>query len=139
MGQPITTPQMRKIWSLARQLGLDDDLLHAVVDSLTGKSSIRALNKYQAGIVIDELDRRHRAADRPGMASRAQIYKIRQLEKALGWDTNPDRLRGFIKKYGGVDDLRWLPRAKAWRIIEGLKKILARQGARQGEERDSGS
>jgi hypothetical protein len=121
----LNLKQLRKIWWLARQLGLDDDLLHARVKALVGKESLRALTRREAGIVIDDLERLH--SNRPGMATKRELWKIRQLEKALGWDDNPKRLRAFLKKYYGVDDVRFLTHAAAWRLIESLKKIRERE------------
>lgn len=130
-----TYPQVKKIWALARELGLDEDLLRAVTFYLTGSESISALTKTQAAVLIDELESKKRGETRPGMATPRQIWKIRELEKELGWADQPARLRGYLKKYAHVDDLRWLTGKQAWKVIEGLKKILARQEwQRKGEE-----
>ncbi|MBE3584858.1 MAG: regulatory protein GemA [Thermoanaerobacter sp.] len=130
-----TYPQVKKIWALARELGLDEDLLRAVTFYLTGSESISALTKTQAAVLIDELESKKRGETRPGMATPRQIWKIRELEKELGWADQPARLRGYLKKYAHVDDLRWLTGKQAWKVIEGLKKILARQERqRKGEE-----
>lgn len=126
---------MRRIWASARELDIDDDLLHSVVKNLTGSDSISGLTKAQAGRVIDYFEQRK--GKQPGiqMASKQQIWKIEQLADELGWSANPKRLAGFIKKYAGIESLKWLTAAKAWRVIEGLKKIKKRQeddAVRQG-------
>lgn len=124
MKEPLTPAQMRKIWAMAKQFDLDEDLLRTVVKRLTNQERISQLTKQQARKVIEELEQR--ANGRPGMASQKQIWKIRQLEKDLGWDQNPARLRAFLKKYYRVDRPEWLTGRAAWRAIESLKKIKER-------------
>lgn len=148
MPDRLTAAQMRKIWAVARkQLGLDDELLHAFVESRTGKPSLRELTRDEAKSVIDELARlAGDAGERtvlvpvgPGgrmmacpLASRAQHWYIKRLAAELGWDSNPSRLRGFCKKYAGVDRPEWLTREQAGKVIEGLKKLRER-GAGGGD------
>lgn len=131
----ITAAQRKKIYATARELGLDNDLLHALVQGITGKEHISDLTKRQAGLIIDEIERRANRSGRSTvlptgsmvvLATKKQLWKIRELEKELGWEDNPKRLRGFCKKYAGVDNPRWLTKAQAWKIIEGLKVLLSR-------------
>jgi hypothetical protein len=60
------------------------------------------------------------------MATEEQIWKIRRLEKVLGWDDNPHRLEGFVRKYYKVEKLEWLKFNDAVKLIESLKKMAAR-------------
>lgn len=120
----ISKGQLAKIWAMARQLDMDSDLLHVFVLNCTGQESISALSKVQAIKVIDALE--GNLNKRPvNRASKEQLWKMKQLAKQLGWD-NPKRLQGFVKKYGGVENPEWLTPAKAWRVIEGLKKLAER-------------
>jgi hypothetical protein len=119
----LTKPQLKKIWATARELGMDKDLLYSVVQHLTGSDSISSLTIAEANTVIDFLT--NQAI--PGRATKQQIWKINRLAEELGWDDNPSRLVGFIKKYAGVENIKWLTSNQAWRIIEGLKKMKARQ------------
>jgi len=133
----ITAAQKRKIFVTAREMALDNDLLHAIVEERTGKKHISELDKYQAVKIIDELEHRAgrpaRCVVLPGqgrveLATKEQIWKIGQLEKELGWDTNPKRLKGFCRKYAGkVENIKWLTKARAWRVIEGLKALIERE------------
>lgn len=124
---PKTKPQLKKIWAAARELGLDEDLLRGLSLAVTGSESIAALSKAQAAMLIDELEARKTGDFRPGMASRRQLWLIKKLAEELGWADDPRRLRGFLKKYAKVEDLTWLTGEAAYKIIEGLKKIKARQ------------
>ncbi len=131
----ITAAQRKKVFATARELCLDDDLLHAIVEGLTGKEHISELTKREAALVIDDLENRanrSRSIVLPGgrkvaLATKKQLWKIRELEKELGWADNPKRLQGFCHKYAGVDNPQWLTRAQAWRVIEGLKALAGRK------------
>jgi hypothetical protein len=133
MGEPITAAQRKKIFAVTRELGIDDDLRRAVIQNVAGKESMSKLTKAEAIRVIDELERRI-GRTRSGRASRKQIWKINELARALGWADNPKRVQGFVKKYAGVDRLEWLTTPQAWRVIEGLKKLLERQEQGAAEE-----
>lgn len=126
---------MRKLYALAREKGLDNDLLHDMVRSQCKQEHISDLTIKQAAKLIDSLASTRTVplpSGRPlHLVSYKQLYKIRQLEAALGWSDNASRLRGFIKKYAGSDNVEWLTKEQAWRVIEGMKALLAR-----GDEKD---
>lgn len=123
----INQGQLRKIWATAKEQGMDEDVLRARVLALTGSESISKLTMVQANKVIDDLCSCQQGVNR---ASKEQIWKINQLAEQLGWGDNPKRLLGFVRKYAKVDALQWLTPAQAWRVIEGLKKLVAKkQGA----------
>ena len=61
------------------------------------------------------------------MATDKQIWKIKELVRALGWDDNPKRLEAFLLKYTGVAKLEWLPKQKAIGLIDGLKSMVERR------------
>jgi len=122
-------PQIKSIWGLAKskELNLDDDTLYSIIMRETGKDSMRKLTTRELNRVIAvliKMKERHR--DRPGMATEEQIYKIRRLEKELGWDDNPRRLEGFLKKYYKVEKLEWLKFEDTVKLIESLKKMISR-------------
>ncbi|AEG60033.1 phage protein GemA/Gp16 family protein [Desulforamulus ruminis] len=123
MATRITAPQLKKIWATARELGMDEDVLRARVAALTGSESISKLTSQQARNVIDNLAPKAQI----NRASREQLWKINQLAEQLGWKDNPKRLLGFVKKYARVDALGWLTRDQAWRVTEGLKKLISKQ------------
>lgn len=125
MNQRITLSQLKKIWVIAKEQGMDEDVLRARVLALTGSESISKLTRAQANKVIDDLSPRHLGVNR---ASKEQLWKMNQLAEQLGWGDNPKRLLGFIRKYARVDSLQWLTTAQAWRVIEGLKKLATKSG-----------
>lgn len=133
----VTAAQMRKIHVLAREYGLDDDLLHVHIQTVTGKDSLKKLSLGEAVRVIDSLDQK--AADQ--MTWR-QKYRIDKLLQALGWTDGqgqPDykRLDGFCGKYYGVGSHKWLTRRNASNVIEGLKNMAGKEGADRGAAGDT--
>lgn len=122
-GKAITAAQMRKIHVLAKDYGLDNDLLHVHIQTLTGKDSLKELSLGEAIRVIDSMDQK---ANNMTWKQKCLIDKLMQ---ELGWTDEkgiPDdkRLDGFCSKYCGVDSHKWLTRRDASKVIEGLKNML---------------
>lgn len=130
MAAGITASQMRKIHASARERGMDNDLLHIHVETLTGKDSLKDLTIHEAVQVIDSLE--GKGTKEPGGMTWKQMSYIQALAKKLGWVTeagkiDDKRLNGFISKRFGVDHYRWLSRSTASKVIEGLKNMLKGQ------------
>jgi len=128
----ITQPQQRKIHALARELGMDDDLLHSYVSMMAGKDHLRELSVTEAIKVIDGMEARKGYAAGDRISKRQESY-IFLLMKNLGWtdrEGSPDkkRLNGFVKKQYGIDDYRWATRGVASKVIEALKALDSRRG-----------
>lgn len=118
---------MKKIYATANELKLDNELLHTFVFNIVGCEHISALTIGEANQVIDELEYRktgiRKQQYRSNMATDDQICKIHALERELGWNDNPRRLRGFMRKYCRTDNEKWLTFKKASNLIEALKKV----------------
>lgn len=136
----VTVQQKKKIYAVAREIGLDNDLLHDLVEIKFKKQHISDLTLAQAGSFIDYLEGRKGTADRYtqlptgrqlALITDKQLWKMNQLAKELGWQDNPKRLQGFCRKYAQVDNPEWLTKEQAWRVIEGLKS-LAKQAHMKG-------
>ncbi len=134
--------QIKAIWALGKRLDMDEDDLHAIAYRISGLESISALTGREAGRMIDEL--KARAGERPGVprcsmggtrATDAQRRMITVLTRDLGWIDKPERLRGFLRKYAGVEDMRFLTVQQGARVIDGLKAM--RNGGR-GERKMEG-
>lgn len=121
----ISKPQMKKIFALAREAGLDNDVLHELVEATTGSSSIKALTKAQAKQVIDRLNKilGYTPAAR---ATKKQVWQINKLAEELGWSDNPKRLRRFLERRQGVSHPTYLQPGQASDVIEALKAIKRR-------------
>ena len=132
----ITRDQIKLIWVLARQLGMESDELHDVVSAVTGKNSIRILSVADATDVIEVLVRaggriRKKRKIAPILPSnvveivtRKQSRLIKHLERRLGWQDNPQRLKGFTKRIIKREGVR--TKQEAIKVIEGLKSMARR-------------
>lgn len=110
----ITADQNRKVWHSVKTLGWSREQLHQVVQTLTGKTSLRALTREEAARLIDELVKAGAEpthAPRPKrerpvplgenvvqLATQGQIDMICRLLWHCGW------------KPGHPDFLEWLRR-----------------------------
>lgn len=134
-----TPASIRTIWAIAKsqELGLSDDDLHAVVYQETGKESLRKLTQGELNTVARILRNMKDGVKRDAHAKRIdeggneftvmQRRKIYALCDALGWNDDPRRINGFVKRMTRVDRVEWLTASQCSIVIEGLKKMLARQ------------
>lgn len=149
----IDNQQIRKIYAIGNALGIvergsDDDNLHSLVASLTGKSSVKALTYAEAQTVIIDLQQRQGAAplprhkskthtERPGGATEGQqrkvwalMYELQQRDTAPSKASLGERLCGIIKKELKIDAVPqqpfvWLDFKNCNKLIEVLKKYVA--------------
>ena len=77
--------------------------------------------------------KRKRPVGMTGNATDNQRRKIYMLTKELGWDDNPKRLSGFIRRMFKVERVEWLNYEQCSNLIEALKKMIERQEAAGGE------
>lgn len=132
MSDKLTGGQLRMIWMTAKDKGLDEDTLRALVNRETGSTSISKLTKAQAAQVINAMaedsvrsKRRHANLDgRPNMATGAQARKIEAMwaERSRA-DDKAASLREFLRHKFTVEDLRFLSRRRASDVIHALEKM----------------
>lgn len=120
----INYPQIKKIFALANDAGLDNDKLHELVAAVTGSKSIKALTKHQGVQVIDRLNKI--LGYTPDRATKKQMWQINRLAEELGWQDTPNRLRGFLESQQGVSHPKYLKSRQASDVIEALKAIKRR-------------
>lgn len=131
----VTNEQIKKIHAIARERGMDRDLLHEHVEMLTEKSSIRALTKQEAIVLIDSLEGKTVGRPVENRATSKQMHYIYGLMKELRWVTEDgkpdmDRLNRFLQsdKAGfKLADYRWLNVGTASNLIEALKSMTSRE------------
>ena len=129
MDAPVTYKQIAKIHALANELGLDEELLHALVLAETKRYSIRYLTVPEAMKVIDKLQG---MVTPKGMATPKQRRFIEGLLKNIGWvlpDGKPDiaKLEKLLKSKFQTESYNWLTVKKASEVIEALKDMKNRQ------------
>lgn len=133
--EKINYPQIKKIYGLAKERGMNDEQLHDLVRAVTQSDSIKALSKAQGIAVIDRLSgKAARAADAKerGRATPNQIWQINRLAEELGWNTDPTRLRRFLEAQQQVSHTSYLSPKAAQNVIEALKAMKRRTAAKGG-------
>lgn len=121
-----TPAQLRRIYGLARERGLDDEMLHAYVSQLTGRESLKELTMKEAARVIGALDPAG-GYTAGGITPRQKKYLL-GLAKELGWvdnDGNADmgKLDEFALRNYKKHAVKWLTISEAGKMIEGMKAI----------------
>lgn len=145
----INQQQIKLVWVLARQIGIDEEELHRLILDAFGETSLKSLSSNQAKELIDKLiqsggrvkKKRRRPKDLPAnvveLVTRDQMRLVRALEKELGWNDNPDRLKGFTRRIIKADAVR--TKEEGIKVIQGLKGMLKRSVEKQeGNKRQGG-
>lgn len=135
-----TTFQIRKIHTLKNILGMDDDLYREMLMSFEVLSS-KNLTFTEARIFIEILEERAIASNKwvkqpkkyenlnrdVEMATNAQLRMIEGLWRDICYFNNDEyakkSLRKFLKSKFRVDDIMFLTRAKACKVIQGITAI----------------
>lgn len=135
---------IRTLWAIAKspELHLSDEDLRAVVYRETGKESMRKLTQGEINGVARVLQNMKDSVNTDPLTKRTdtggdprttqQRRKVYALTGELGWNTDPRRIQGFVKRLTGVDRLEWLTPYQCGKVIEGLKAILAREKESEG-------
>jgi len=147
MTDRITKSQIAKIWASAHEIGLDRETLYLLVP----RGSISSLTRDEASALIQRLagadpagSPSHRLAQtrrRPQPTLRRKTSAsvtdrqrrfITDLFSRLGWSSQPYRIRGFLKKFAGVESVAELSdRKRAIALIEALKAMVQRSRRKQ--------
>ena len=142
MAERITKGQIAKIWAAAREMDLDRETLYLLVP----RGSISNLNRTEASGLIERLCEpgrmliRRSTAEEPRRARKAgtgagvlpatneQRYYILSLFDKLGWTQQPNRMRGFLRKFAHVNSVDEITnRKRAIAITEALKAMIKRR------------
>ena len=115
----MTEKQRRLLFLLAKQRGMDNELLHSYVETQTGKQSITEVTTQEAKVLIDGLQEKKQTAK--GYITEKQLKYVKGLCQCLSWEEKA--LRQFIEKQYGISDVNWLTSKQAAKLIEGLKSI----------------
>ena len=137
-----TSSQIRKIHTLKNFIGLDDDLYREMLMTF-GVQSSKNLTDTEAGIFIEVLEAKAEKFEnwvkRPkkyadlyrdeNMATQAQLRYIEGLWKEVAYfddeDFNKKSLRKFLKSKFKIDDIMFLTKGKATKVIQGIKGMKA--------------
>lgn len=120
--------QTKVIWGMAKDLGMEKEDVYTLLYRETEKESMTECTERELSRVIQAMILiKEKRTNCPGKITGRQRYKIKELERALGWADDKKRLEGFIKKYYHVDRLDWLSMADASNLIEALKKLADKE------------
>lgn len=135
-----TTFQIKKIHTLKNLIGMDDDLYREILKSFDVQTS-KNLTFTEASIVIENLEERAIALNKwvkqpkkyvgldrtNNMASDAQLRMIEGLWRDICYFNNDKfakkSLRKFLKSKFRVDDVMFLTRSKACKVIQAITAI----------------
>ena len=115
----MTEKQRKLLFLLAKQKGMDNEILHSYVEAKTGKQSITEVTTQEAKVLLDGLQEKKQTAK--GHITEKQLHYMKGLAKNLGW--NEKTLNQFIEKQYGISNVHWLSSKQAAKVIEGLKNI----------------
>ncbi len=115
----MTEKQRKLLFVLAKQRGMDNELLHSYVETQTGKQSITEVTTQEAKTLIDNLQEKKQTAK--GYITEKQLKYVKGLCQCLSWEEKA--LRQFIEKQYGISNVNWLTSKQAAKLIEGLKSI----------------
>jgi hypothetical protein len=130
----ISIQQLKAIWALAHRAGFKNEELYALVESLSGKKSIRLLDRQEAGEVIEDLLLKTegvalqspRGTGKEGTMTRAQMALMGILGRRIGW--NLWQISRLARRMYRVENLADLKVRQASGLIEALKAIKRRSG-----------
>ena len=115
----MTEKQRKLLFVLAKQRGMDNELLHSYVETQTGKQSITEVTTQEAKTLIDNLQEKKQTAK--GYITEKQLKYVKGLCQCLSREEKA--LRQFIEKQYGISNVNWLTSKQAAKLIEGLKSI----------------
>ena len=115
----MTEKQRKLLFLLAKQRGMDNELLHSYVETQTGKQSITEVTTQEAKTLIDGLQEKKQTVK--GYITEKQLKYVKGLCQCLSWEEKA--LRQFIEKQYGISNVNWLTSKQAAKLIEGLKSI----------------
>ena len=145
----ITAFQIKKIHTLISLLGIDDELYHEMLMSF-GVGTSKKLTYAEASILIDILEekavvqnlwkikpKKYEDLNRnQRMATQSQLRMIESLWREVCYfDTDEfakNSLRKFLKSKFKIDDIMFLTKTKASRVIQailGMKRNLKKSAA----------
>lgn len=137
---------LRTLWAIAKseELALSEEDLRAIVARETGKDSMRQLTQGEINNLARILqnmkdgvqcDTKAKRIDEGGNVQTEKMRrKIYAVCDELGWNDDPRRLEGLVKRITGVDRLEWLSLSQCGKVIEALKAMLARQQRKEAED-----
>lgn len=80
----MTEKQRKLLFVLAKQRGMDNELLHSYVETQTGKQSITEVTTQEAKTLIDGLQEKKQTVK--GYITEKQLKYVKGLCQCLSWE-----------------------------------------------------
>lgn len=125
--------QQRRVFALAKDLGLDTVTRHELQERVTGERSLTKMNAGQLDLLAGALERRARALV-PGSSYRPVLRALWISAHCLGVVRTPGwgALAAWMAREAGVDSALWIEPELQGRLVERLKAWLARPAGKGG-------
>lgn len=108
-----------------KELGLSETEYRDTLERVTGVRSSRDLDEEGFRRLMRFFARsKHYQPDKDGITFRQRLY-IKHLVEDAGWDDN--HFLNFMRKYYHQEEIARLSKRDASKLIESLKRIIARQ------------
>lgn len=141
----LTTKQLGLLHVAKKQLGLDEESYRALLWGAAGVESAKELDARGFDAVVDTLRQlgfvprtrggvRQDFGDREGMATRAQLGKIRALWRAYSDNDDDKKLSKWLSASFQVSAVRFLDQVTATKAIEALKRMSARPRRQEAQD-----
>lgn len=117
------------------ELGLENDDYRAMLERVTGKASLRAMNDNELAAVVEEMKRLgfvKKSKSKKPLSDKRYVRQIFALwrscaEKGVIESSKREACVAFVKKMTGVEDPNWLTYDEASPVIEALKQMEGRR------------
>lgn len=116
-----------------QKLGLSDEEYREILRVNFKKDSSKDLNTFQFKELMDIFEKLgfKTKENKPNRITYMQKKTIGEYEIKLQWNTDKNRLIGFIERQvGSKKKLQWLTVQEAQKVIEGMKSIYRRENDR---------
>ena len=113
----MTEKQRKLLFVLAKQRGMDNELLHSYVETQTGKQKYYRSNNTRSKNIDRWIAGKETNSKRIYYGK--QLKYVKGLCQCLSWEEKA--LRQFIEKQYGISNVNWLTSKQAAKLIEGLK------------------
>ncbi len=143
--KPLRNVMIAKIHLAKKQLGLDDDTYRSIIQQAVGKDSSAKCTDKQLVKIIEKLKEKgwsdqkprtindkarkeRKSYEKSNKPSISKIYALWGVLQRSGKIKSKDKaaLDVFVRKYTGIDHVKWLDEVQAQKIIEMLKQMIAR-------------
>lgn len=138
---------IKTIWGIAKspELMLSDDDLYAIIMCHTKKDSMKLLSQGEIDNICRILQnmkddatkaksKNNKRTDEGGNEETELLRKkVYALTDELGWNNDNKRINGFVMRMFKVSRIEWLTFAQCMKLVEILKKMVAREAGEKNE------